>query len=32
MLEGGTPLAVIGALMGWSPGTAMKMAKRYGHI
>lgn len=32
MLEGGTPLAVIGALMGWSAGTAMKMAKRYGHI
>ncbi len=32
MLEGGTPFPVLAALMGWSPATTVRMAKRYGHI
>ena len=32
MLEGGAPLAVVASLMGWSAGTTVRMAKRYGHI
>jgi integrase len=32
MLEGGVPLVVVGAIMGWSPSTTTRMAKRYGHI
>jgi integrase len=29
MLEGGTPFPVLAALMGWSPATTVRMAKRY---
>jgi integrase len=32
MLEGGTPLMVVASVLGWSPSTAARMAKRYGHI
>jgi integrase len=32
MLEGGVPLSVVGSLLGWSPATTARMAKRYGHI
>lgn len=32
MLEGGVPLSVVAALVGWSPATTARMAKRYGHI
>ena len=32
LLERGVPFAVVAALMGWSPGMAMRMARRYGHI
>ena len=32
MLEGGVPLAVVADVLGWSPATATKMAKVYGHI
>lgn len=32
MLEGGVPYAVLASLMGWSAATAIRMAKRYGHI
>lgn len=32
MLEGGAPLSVVAAIMGWSPATTVRMAKRYGHI
>jgi integrase len=32
MLERGAPLSVVAALLGWSPATAVRMAKRYGHI
>jgi integrase len=32
MLEGGVPFAVVSDIMGWSPSTAVRMAKRYGHI
>ena len=32
MLEGGTPFPVLAALMGWSPATTIRMAKRHGHI
>ncbi len=32
MLEAGTPFPVLAALMGWSPATTVRMAKRYGHI
>jgi len=32
MLEAGVPFPVIAELMGWSPETTVRMAKRYGHI
>jgi integrase len=32
MLEAGVPFAVLAVLMGWSPATTVRMAKRYGHI
>lgn len=32
MLEGGVPLSVVSSLLGWSPATTARMAKRYGHI
>jgi integrase len=32
LLERGAAFATVATLMGWSPGTAMRMAKRYGHI
>jgi integrase len=32
MLEAGAPFAVVAELMGWSASTAIRMAKRYGHI
>lgn len=32
MLEGGAPLSVVASIMGWSPATTVRMAKRYGHI
>jgi integrase len=32
LLERGASFATVATVMGWSPGTAMKMAKRYGHI
>jgi len=32
MLEAGVPLSVVSEIMGWSASTAMRMAKRYGHI
>jgi integrase len=32
MLEGGAPLSVVASILGWSPGTTVRMAKRYGHI
>lgn len=32
LLEKGAAIATVAAVMGWSPGTAMKMAKRYAHI
>ena len=32
MLEGGTPYPVVASIMGWSAATAIRMAKRYGHI
>jgi integrase len=32
MLEGGAPLSVVAAILGWSPATTTRMAKRYGHI
>jgi len=32
MLEGGVPFPVVSDVMGWSPSTAIRMAKRYGHI
>jgi integrase len=32
MLESGVPLTVVSDIMGWSPGTMVKMIKRYGHI
>lgn len=32
MLENGVPFAVVADVMGWSPSTAVRMAKRYGHI
>jgi hypothetical protein len=30
--EAGQPFAVVAEIMGWSAGTAVRMAKRYGHI
>ena len=32
MLEAGIPLSVVASVMGWSPATTARMAKRYGHI
>jgi integrase len=32
MLEAGVPFPVLAMLMGWSPATIVRMAKRYGHI
>ena len=32
MLEGGAPLSVVAAILGWSSATTVRMAKRYGHI
>jgi len=32
MLEGGAPLSVVAVILGWSPATTVRMAKRYGHI
>jgi integrase len=32
MLEGGVPFPVVAEVMGWSASTAIRMAKRYGHI
>ena len=32
MLEGGVPFSVVASIMGWSAATAIRMAKRYGHI
>jgi integrase len=32
LLERGQPFAVVATIMGWSPGTSVRMAKRYGHI
>lgn len=32
LLEQGTPLAVVAQILGWSASTAVRMAKRYGHI
>lgn len=32
LLEAGQPFAVVAEIMGWSPSTSVRMAKRYGHI
>jgi integrase len=32
LLEQGTPFAVVAQILGWSASTAVRMAKRYGHI
>jgi hypothetical protein len=32
MLEAGVAFPVLAMLMGWSPATTVRMAKRYGHI
>jgi integrase len=32
MLEAGVPSSVVSEIMGWSASTAVRMAKRYGHI
>lgn len=32
MLEAGVPFGVVSDIMGWSASTAVRMAKRYGHI
>ena len=32
LLEHGTPYAVVAQILGWSASTAVRMAKRYGHI
>jgi hypothetical protein len=32
LLEGGVPLSVVASILGWSPATTARMAKRYGHI
>jgi integrase len=32
MLEAGVPFSVVSDVMGWSASTAVRMAKRYGHI
>jgi site-specific recombinase XerD len=32
LLEQGTPFPVVADILGWSASTAIRMAKRYGHI
>jgi len=32
LLEQGTPFAIVAQILGWSASTAVRMAKRYGHI
>jgi integrase len=32
MLENGAPFSVVATIMGWSPSTAVRMSRRYGHI
>ena len=32
LLERGLPLSTVGTIMGWSPATTVRMARRYGHI
>jgi integrase len=32
MLEVGVPFSVVATIMGWSPSTTVRMARRYGHI
>lgn len=32
LIEGGTPFPRLSAIMGWSPATTARMAKRYGHV
>lgn len=32
LLENGVPYATVAQILGWSPTTAVRMAKRYGHI
>jgi hypothetical protein len=32
LLEGGVPYPVVASIAGWSAATAIRMAKRYGHI
>jgi integrase len=32
LLERGVPFAIVATIMGWSPATSVRMAKRYGHI
>jgi integrase len=32
ILEAGVPFGVVAEIMGWSASTAVRMAKRYGHI
>ena len=32
LLERGVPFAVVATILGWSPATAMRMGRRYGHI
>jgi len=32
MLEYGVPVATVAQVLGWSASTAIRMAKRYGHI
>lgn len=32
LVEGGTPYPKLAAILGWSPATAARMAKRYGHV
>jgi hypothetical protein len=30
--EAGVPFSVVATIMGWSPSTTVRMARRYGHI
>ena len=32
LLEEGTPIAVVAHILGWTASTAVRLAKRYGHI
>jgi integrase len=32
MLEAGVPFSIVATIMGWSPSTTARMARRYGHI